>query len=94
MPDVDSHEPDEFLVGCALGVGEQWTFGGRTTSLLAGLSPQVPTKFLDMQCGSGMAAVHTGFMEIATGQADIVVASGMEHMTRVPVGPSFLKKDS
>jgi len=98
MPDilnragVDSHEPDDFLVGCALGVGEQWTFGGRTTLLLAGLSPNVPTKFLDMQCGSGMAAVHTGFMEIATGQADIVVASGMEHMTRVPVGPSLFKK--
>lgn len=88
---VDSRDLDDFIVGCALGVGEQWTFGGRTTSLLCGLSSSVPARFIDMQCGSGMAAINAGFMEIATGQAEIVVACGMEHMTRVPVGPTLFE---
>ena len=91
---VDSRDLDDFIVGCALGVGEQWTFGGRTTSLLCGMSTSVPARFIDMQCGSGMAAINAGFMEIATGQAEIVVACGMEHMTRVPVGPTLFEKGS
>ena len=52
---ISNADADKFLIGCALGVGEQWTFGGRTSALLAGLSPQVPSHFIDMQCGSGMA---------------------------------------
>jgi len=88
---VATNEVDDFVVGCALGVGEQWTFGGRTSSLLSGMATSVPARFIDMQCGSGMAAIQTGFMEIATGQADIVIACGMEHMTRVPVGPKLFE---
>ncbi len=89
---VESQEIDDFIIGCALGVGEQWTFGGRTSSLLCGLPPEVSAKFIDMQCGSGMAAIQHGSMEIATGQADIVVVCGMEHMTRVPVGPKLFEE--
>lgn len=89
---IATQEVDDFVVGCALGVGEQWTFGGRTSSLLSGMATSVPARFIDMQCGSGMAAIQTGFMEIATGQADIVVACGMEHMTRVPVGPKLFEQ--
>ncbi len=89
---ISCGDADKFLVGCALGVGEQWTFGGRTSSLLAGLSARVPSHFIDMQCGSGMAGIHTAFAEIASGQADIVIAAGMEQMTRVPVGPSLFKQ--
>ncbi len=83
---------DNFIVGCALGIGEQWTFGGRTSSLLAGLDASVPARSLDMQCGSGMAAIESGFFEIACGQAETVVAAGMEHMTRMPIGPKLFEK--
>lgn len=83
---------DHFYLGCALGVGEQWTFGGRTSALRAGLDVAVPTQFIDMQCGSGMAAIHSAFLEIAGGQADVALAGGMEQMTRVPVGPELFRK--
>lgn len=83
---------DDFLVGSALGVTEQWTYGGRTPVFLANLSEKTAAKFLDQQCGSGMAAVHTGFLEIAGGYADVAIAGGMEHMTRVPMGPPLFKQ--
>lgn len=86
---VDSNEIDDLIVGSALGVSEQWTFGGRTPVFLAGMDARVPARFIDQQCGSGMAAIQIGFMEIATGFADIVLACGMEHMTRVPMGPTL-----
>lgn len=76
---------DDFLVGCALGVSEQWTFGGRDPLFLANLPDTIAAKFIDQQCGSSMACIHVGFMEIATGVADVVLAGGMEHMTRVPM---------
>ncbi len=85
-------ELDDFLVGSALGVSEQWTFGGRTPLFLANLPARVPSRFIDQQCGSSMAAVHAGFLEIATGYADIVLAAGMEHMGRVPVGPTLFEQ--
>jgi len=89
---VTPDEPDDFIIGCALGVTEQWTFGGRTTLLVSGLGTNVPARMIDMQCGSGMAAVHTAFAEIACGQKDIAVTCGMEHMTRVPVGPFLFNR--
>jgi acetyl-CoA C-acetyltransferase len=89
--DIPSVEIDDLIVGSALGVSEQWTFGGRTPVFLAGMDAGVAAKFIDQQCGSGMAAVQTGFMEIATGFADMVLACGMEHMTRVPMGPTLFE---
>ena len=86
---VTSEEIDDLIVGSAMGVTEQWTFGGRTPVFLADLSPRVAARFVDQQCGSGMAAIQIGFMEIAMGFADVVLACGMEHMTRVPMGPTL-----
>lgn len=89
---IDSEEIEDFLVGSAFGVNEQWTYGGKTPIFLANLSEKIPAKFLDQQCGSGMAAIHVGFMEIAMGFADIVLAGGLEHMTRIPnSGPTMEK---
>jgi acetyl-CoA C-acetyltransferase len=85
---VEPGEVDDFLVGCAQGVSEQWTYGGRTPIFLANLPETVPAKYVDQQCGSAMGATHIGFMEVATGNADIVLVGGMEHMTRVPMGGS------
>ena len=83
---VEPEEIDDFLVGCATGVSEQWAYGGRTPLFLANLPNTIAAKFVDQQCGSAMAGIHIGFMEIAQEFADIVMIGGMEHMTRVPMG--------
>ncbi len=90
--EINPKEIDDFLVGCALGVNEQWTYGGRTPIFLSNLPETIPAKFVDQQCGSGMACIHIGFMEIATGFADIVLVGGMEHMARVPNGGITIEK--
>jgi len=88
---VNSRELDDFLLGTALTVSEQFGYGGRLPIFLANMAETVPSKLVDQQCGSSMAAIHIGFMEIATGFADIVLAGGLEHMTRVPLDGSLLK---
>jgi len=89
---VDPKEIDDFLVGCAMGVSEQWTYGGRNPIFLANLPETIAAKFIDQQCGSAMAGIHIGFMEIAQDFADIVMVGGMEHMTRVPMGMSLIDR--
>ncbi|MCX8117074.1 MAG: acetyl-CoA C-acetyltransferase [Desulfobacterota bacterium] len=89
---LQPEEIDDFIIGSAYGVSEQWTYGGRTPLFLANLPEKIPSKFVDQQCGSGMAAIHIGTMEIATGNADIVMVAGFEHMTRVPMGAPLKEK--
>lgn len=83
---IKPEEIDDFIVGCATAVGEQWAYGGRFPIFLANFPKTVAAKFVDQQCGSSMAAIHMGFMEVATNNADIVMVGGMEHMTRIPMG--------
>ncbi len=89
---VEPEEVEDFLVGAAVGVNENWTYGGRYPVLLANLPETIPAKFVDQQCGSAMAGIHIGFMEIATGFADTVMIGGMEHMTR-NYGPNLRAKE-
>ena len=89
---IEPKEVDDFLVGCATGVAEQWTYGGRNPIFLANLPETIPAKFVDQQCGSAMAGIQIGFMEIAQDFADIVMIGGMEHMTRAPMGGPLLDK--
>jgi acetyl-CoA C-acetyltransferase len=92
---IRPHEVDDVLVGCALPVSENWSFGGRHPVLLSGLPPEVPSAALDRQCASSLQAVALGAMEIMTGNSHIVLAGGYEHMTHVPmvdnphIQPSF-----
>ena len=83
---INPQQIDDFIVGCATGVGEQWAYGGRTPIFLANLPETIAAKFVDQQCGSAMAGIHIGYMEITTGNAEVVMVGGMEHMTRVPMG--------
>ena len=83
---IEAKEINDFIVGCATAVGEQFSFGGRCPIFLANLPETIPAKFVDQQCGSSMAAIQMGFMEIAQDFADIVLVGGYEHMTRVPMG--------
>jgi acetyl-CoA C-acetyltransferase len=87
---IEAKQVDDFIVGCATAVGEQWTYGGRFPIFLANLPETIAAKQVDQQCGSSMAALHVGYMEIATNSADIVIVGGLEHMTRVPMaGPTI-----
>jgi acetyl-CoA acyltransferase len=83
---VKAEEVDDFIVGSAFGVSEHWSYGGRFPLFLANFPQTIPAKFVDQQCGSAMAGIHIGFMEIAQGFADTVMVGGMEHMTRVAMG--------
>jgi acetyl-CoA C-acetyltransferase len=89
---IKAEEIDDFIVGSATGVSEQWSYGGRFPIFLANLPNTIAAKFVDQQCGSAMAGIHIGFMEVAMGFADIVMIGGMEHMTRVPMGGPLLEK--
>jgi len=82
---INPHEINEVIPACAFGVWEQWTYGGRSISMLAKLPAEVPAVFVDRQCGSSMSAIHFGAMEIMTGYSDLVIACGMEHMTHIPM---------
>src|SRR5512136_2748178 len=70
---VKAEEIDDFIVGSSIGVAENWAYGGRFPIFLANLPQTIPAKFVDQQCGSSMAGIHIGFMEIAMGFADIVM---------------------
>jgi acetyl-CoA C-acetyltransferase len=89
---INAEEIDDFVVGCATAVGEQWAYGGRNPIFLANLPKTLAAKFVDQQCGSAMAAAQVGFMEIAQDFADIVLCGGYEHMTRVAMGMSNVDK--
>ncbi len=89
---IEAAEVDDFLVGSAMGVSEQWSYGGRIPIFLANLPNTIAAKFVDQQCGSAMAGIHIGFMEIAMGFADIVMVGGMEHMTRVPMSGPLVER--
>ncbi len=83
---LEAKDVDDFIVGCAQGVGENFSIGGRVPTLLANLDKRTSSKQVDEQCGSTMAALQIGFMEIAQGFADVVMCGGMEHMGRIPMG--------
>ena len=83
---IEPKEIDDFLLGCAMGVGENWSYGGRTPIFMVNFPETIAAKFIDQQCGSSMGAIHIGFMEIAPDFADVVLVGGHEHMTRIPMG--------
>ncbi|MFW9948709.1 MAG: acetyl-CoA C-acyltransferase [Candidatus Thorarchaeota archaeon] len=80
---VEKKDIDECSVGCAAGVLENWTYGGRLPLFLAGFPYNVPAFFIDRQCGSAGSGMHVGIMEIMTGHSKTILSTGFEHMTRV-----------
>ena len=79
-------EIGDVITGCAFQTGENWLYGGRHPVLLAGLPVSVPAMAMDRACASSMNAAAEGAMEIMTGNSDLVLAGGMEHLTHVPIG--------
>ena len=80
----------EVLLGCASPVGEQALNVARHVALAAGLPESVPALTVDGQCGAGLRAVQLAVDAVVSGAHDVVVAGGLEHMTRVPFGSALL----
>jgi acetyl-CoA acyltransferase len=82
---------DDVIMGCVMQVGEQSLNIGRNAVLAAGWPESVPSTTVDRQCGSSQQAMHFGAQGVIAGAYDIVVAAGVEVMTRVPMGSSVVK---
>ncbi|MEM8562390.1 MAG: 3-oxoadipyl-CoA thiolase [Pseudomonadota bacterium] len=83
-PDVQWEQVDDVLYGCANQAGEDNRNVARMSSLLAGLPVAVPAATLNRLCGSGMDAVGTAARAIKSGEAQLVIAGGVEAMSRAP----------
>ena len=83
--DVADADIDEVVFGAANQSGEDNRNVGRMASLLAGLPETVPGVTLNRLCGSGLEAVNDAARRIRAGEADVVVAGGVESMTRAPL---------
>ena len=86
---LDAALVDDHIAGCVSQVGDQSLNVARNAWLAAGLPEVVPSTTVDRQCGSSQQAIHFAAQGVMAGAYDLVVASGLEHMTRVPLGSSM-----
>jgi acetyl-CoA acyltransferase len=86
---VDPMLVDDVIMGCVSQVGEQSVNVARNAWLAAGLPEEVPATTIDRQCGSSQQAVQFAAQGIMAGAYQLVVAGGVEHMTRVPMGSTM-----
>ena len=77
---------DDVIAGCVTQTGEQSVNVARNAALAAGFPESVPGTTIDRQCGSSQQAAHFAAQAVMAGVQDIVVAAGVESMTRVPMG--------
>jgi acetyl-CoA acyltransferase len=87
---VDPTEVQDVVLGCVDQLGEQGMNVARNAALIAGLPLDVCGTTLDRMCGSGQQAVNFAAMGVMAGQYDVVIAGGIEHMTRVPMGSNAM----
>ena len=86
---LDGRAVDHVIFGCVSQVAEQTMNVARNVTLDAGLPIEVPATTVDFQCGSSQQAIHLAAAMVASAQADLVIAGGVESMTRVPMGSSL-----
>jgi acetyl-CoA acyltransferase len=86
---VDPGLVEDVIVGCVSQVGEQSLNVGRNAVLAAGFPETVPGTTVDRQCGSSQQAIHFAAQGVLSGAYDVVIAGGVEVMTRVPMGSSY-----
>jgi acetyl-CoA C-acetyltransferase len=79
---------DDVIIGCVSQVGEQTFNVARNAILASGLPESVPGVTVDRQCGSSQQALHFAAQAVMAGSMDVVIAGGVESMTRVPMGLS------
>lgn len=83
---VDPADVDDVVTGCVSQVSEQSATPGRWAWLAAGLPEHVPSVTIDRRCGSSLQSLQFAYQAIASGSQDVVVAAGVESMSRVPMG--------
>jgi acetyl-CoA acyltransferase len=86
---VDAGQIEDNITGCVSQVGEQSINVGRNAWLAAGFPETIPSTTVDRQCGSSQQAAHFAAQGVMAGAYDLVVASGIENMSRVPMGSSM-----
>ena len=82
---------DDVIMGCVMQVAEQSLNIGRNAVLAAGWPESVPSTTIDRQCGSSQQALHFAAQGVMAGAYDVVVAAGVESMTRTPMGSSVVR---
>lgn len=83
-PQVDWQQVDDVIYGCANQAGEDNRNVGRMSALLAGLPYQVPATTINRLCGSSLDAIAIAARAIKAGEADLMIAGGVESMSRAP----------
>lgn len=86
---IDPAGIEDVIVGCVSQAGEQAFAVGRNMVLASRLPDSVPAVTIDRQCGSSQQALHFAAQAVMSGTQDVVVAAGVESMTRVPMGSNF-----
>jgi acetyl-CoA acyltransferase len=87
--DLDRDVVEDVIMGCVMQVGDQAVNVARNAALAAGFPESVVGTTVDRQCGSSQQAAHFAAQGVIAGAYDIVIAAGVESMTRVPMGASF-----
>jgi len=87
--DLDPALVDDVVMGCVMQVGEQGVNVGRNAVLAAGFPETVPATTVDRQCGSSQQSAHFAAQGVMAGAYDVVIAAGVEVMSRVPMGASM-----
>jgi acetyl-CoA acyltransferase len=88
---LDPAMVDDVIMGCVMQVGEQSLNIGRNAVLAAGWPEEVPSTTIDRQCGSSQQSMHFAAQGVMAGAYDVVVAAGVEVMTRTPMGASIVQ---
>jgi len=83
-PDIDWDAVDDLILGCANQAGEDNRNIARMAALLAGLGDKVPGSTVNRLCGSGMDSIMVASRAIMAGEADLIIAGGVESMSRAP----------
>jgi acetyl-CoA acetyltransferase family protein len=86
---IDPRAVDDVIAGCVTQTGEQGANVARVGTLLAGFPVEVAATSVNRQCGSSHQAIHFASQAIRSGDADVVVAAGVESMSRVPLGSDY-----
>ena len=85
-PGLDPHNVEDVILGCVSPVGEQGADIARTAALAAGYQNSGPGYQLNRFCASGLEAVNTAAQKVRSGFEDLILAGGVESMSRVPMG--------
>jgi acetyl-CoA acyltransferase len=90
VPQLDPAEIDDIVIGCAFPEAEQGLNTGRNIGLRAGIPHTVPAQTVNRFCSSGLQSIAIAANSIMSGQAEVVLAGGVESMTMIPMGGNIV----